>query len=104
VSQFDIPHRLVINHVYEPQFFKDTSGVAMKILHGWEFNGIFQIQSGFPTNIFAGSRFGINDISLTGNGANFVRPSVIGDISKLGRTKLAPFPVKEISLMPNRDP
>jgi len=83
VSQFDIPHRLVINHVYEPQFFKDTTGAAGKILHGWAFNGIFQIQSGFPANIFAGSRFGINDISLSGNGPNFVRPSVVGDISKL---------------------
>ncbi len=83
VSQFDIPHRLVINHVYEPQFFRDRTGAAGKILHGWQFNGIFQIQSGFPTNIFAGSRYGINDVSLTGNGANFVRPSVVGDLSKL---------------------
>src|SRR5437867_697072 len=83
VSQFDIPHRLVINHVYEPQLFKDRTGAAGKILHGWQFNGIFQIQSGFPTNIFAGSRFGVNDISLTGNGANFIRPSVVGDLSKL---------------------
>src|SRR5262249_10298732 len=73
---------LLINHVYEPQFFRDTRVVARKILHGWEFNGIFQIQSGFTTNIFVGSRFGINDISLTGNGPNFIRPSV-GDIRKL---------------------
>ena len=63
--------------------FKDRTGAAGKILHGWQFNGIFQIQSGFPTNIFAGSRYGINDVSLTGNGANFVRPSVVGDLSKL---------------------
>jgi Carboxypeptidase regulatory-like domain len=83
VSQFDIPHRLVINHVYEPQFFRDVKGPAGKILHGWEFNGIFQTQSGFPTNIFSGSRFGINDISMTGNGANLIRPTVVGDISKL---------------------
>ena len=83
VSQFDIPHRLVINHVYEPQFFRDVKGPAGKILHGWEFNGIFQTQSGFPTNIFSGSRYGINDISMTGNSANVIRPVVVGDISKL---------------------
>jgi hypothetical protein len=69
--------------VYEPQFFRNVTGPAGKILHGWGFNGIFQTQSGFPTNIFSGSRFGINDISLTGNGANFIRPIVVGDISKL---------------------
>jgi hypothetical protein len=83
VSQFDIPHRLVINHVYAPQIFRDLKGPAGKILHGWEFGGIFQTQSGFPTNIFSGSRFGINDISLSGNSANVIRPAVVGDISKL---------------------
>ena len=86
VSQFDIPHRLVINHNYEPQFFKNMGGVAGKILHGWEFNGIYQIQSGYPTNIFAGPRFGINDTALTGNSItpnNVVRPNVVGDLSKL---------------------
>jgi Carboxypeptidase regulatory-like domain len=83
VSQYDIPHRLVINHVYEPQFFRNVTGPAGKILRGWGFNGIFQTQSGFPTNIFSGSRFGINDISMTGNGVNFIRPTVVGDISKL---------------------
>ena len=83
VSQFDVPHRLVINHNYEPQFFKNKGGVAGKILHGWEFNGIFEIQSGFPSNIFAGTRYAINDTSLTGNPINVIRASVSGDLSKL---------------------
>src|SRR5262249_52291328 len=83
VSQFDIPHRLVINHVYEPQFFKNVKGPLGKVLDGWEFSGIFQTQAGFPTNIFAGTRFGINDVSLSGNASNLVRASVAGDISKL---------------------
>jgi hypothetical protein len=83
VSQFDVPHRLVINHVYEPQFFNGLTGAAGKLLRGWGFSGIFQVQSGFPTNIFSGSRYGINDISLSGNAANLIRPTVVGDISKL---------------------
>jgi len=83
VSQFDVPHRLVINHVYEPQFFRNTTGVARKLLHGWGFNGIFQTQSGYPANIIAGTRFGINDISLSGNTANAIRASVVGDLDRV---------------------
>jgi hypothetical protein len=83
VSQFDIPHRLVINHNYEPQLFKNMGGVGGKILHGWEFNGIFEVRSGFPTNIFAGSRYGINDTALVGNNVNVIRPNVVGDLSTL---------------------
>ena len=85
MSQFDIPHRLVINHGFEPQFFKNTGGPAGKILHGWEFNGIWEIQSGFPTNIFIGPRYGISDTALTGNptNPNVIRPNVVGDLSKL---------------------
>jgi hypothetical protein len=85
VSQFDIPHRLVINHIYEPQLFKSVAGIAGKILHGWEFNGIFQIQSGYPTNVFIGNRYGIADTGLTGNGTgtNVVRPIIVGDLNKL---------------------
>src|SRR5262249_50851574 len=40
VSQFDIPHRLVIDHLWEPEFFQDAHGFARKLLHGWGFNGI----------------------------------------------------------------
>jgi hypothetical protein len=80
ISQFDIPHRLVINHIYQPQLFKNMGGIGGRLLHGWEFNGIQEIQS----NIFVGSRLGIADTSLTGNGTgtNVVRPDVVGDLSK----------------------
>jgi hypothetical protein len=83
VSQFDIPHRLVVNHVWEVPFTSGLTGVARTLLHGWQLSGIFQTQSGFPTNIFAGTRYAINDISLTGNTANVVRPNVVGDVSQL---------------------
>jgi len=83
VSQFDIPHRLVINHVWEVPFTSGLTGIANKLLHGWQLNGIFQTQSGFPTNIIAGTRYGINEVSLSGNTANVVRANVIGDLSNL---------------------
>src|SRR5262249_8632960 len=66
VSQFDIPHRLVVNHVWQPQWAAGLTGVAGKLLHGWGFSGIFQTQSGFPTNIFTSTRFGIRATSVPG--------------------------------------
>jgi hypothetical protein len=85
VSQFDVPHRLVVNHMLEPQLFRGLDGVLGKVLHGWALHGIFQMQSGFPTNIFAGTRMGITDAALSGNtaAANVVRAGVVGDLSTL---------------------
>ena len=85
VSQFDIPHRLVVNDMLEPQIFPGLGGVAGKLLHGWALNGIFQMQSGFPTNIFAGTRLGITDAALSGNSgaSNVVRANVVGDLSQI---------------------
>ncbi len=84
-SQFDIPHRLVVNHIFEPQVFRNLQGIAGKILHGWALNGIFQSQSGFPVTILAGPRLGISDAALSGNsaGVNMVLADVAGDVSKL---------------------
>jgi hypothetical protein len=85
LSQFDIPHRLVVNHILEPQLFRDVPGVAGKLLHGWALNGIFQTQSGFPVTILAGPRLGITDAALSGNSAaaNIVRANVAGDLNSL---------------------
>lgn len=65
-SQFDIRHRFVINHTFEPPWTTRFTGVAGKILDGWGFSGIFAIQSGFPVTIFAGTRRGISDALLAG--------------------------------------
>lgn len=97
VSQFDIPHRLVINHVWQPQWAAGLTGVTGKLLHGWGFSGIFQVQSGFPTTIFTGPRYGINEPSVTGNSTNVIRPTVVGDLSKL---KFAPLGSPEAALIP----
>ena len=80
-SQFDIRQRFVMNHVWAIPFAKSMTGVAGKVLDGWQFSGIFQIQSGFPVNIFGGNRRTITDQLLIGNGANLVRANINGDIS-----------------------
>jgi len=69
VSQFDIPQRLVISHLYEPQFTAGISNAVLRtVLHGWQFNGYFQIQSGQPATIFSGTRGGVADAGLFGVG------------------------------------
>lgn len=80
-SQFDVRHRFVMNHRYEVPFAKGMTGVAGKVLDGWSFSGIFQIQSGFPTNIFGGTRRTITDQLLIGNGANVVRANINGPLN-----------------------
>ncbi len=99
LSQFDVPHRLVVNHILEPQIFRGLTGAAGKLLHGWALNGIFQTQAGAPTNIFAGTRLGITDAALSGNTttANVVRANVAGDLSKL---VFAPAGSAEAALIP----
>jgi len=72
-------HRFVVNHIWEPQWASGTAGLTRRLLHGWGFHGIFSIQSGFPTNIFAGTRRGFNDGLLLG-GSN-VRADFSGSLA-----------------------
>lgn len=84
VSQFDIPHRLVVTHLWEPQWFSTGGGLARAILGGWQFNGLFQVQSGAPVNFQSGARLGMNDPSLLGlqtTGAGVTRPNLVGPLN-----------------------
>jgi len=98
-SQFDVTHRLVIHHLWDLPLYPNASGLMGKLLHGWAFNGIFEAQSGQPVNIFARSRFGILDISLSGNtlAPNPVRANVSGDLSTVA---FAPAGSPEAALIP----
>lgn len=78
VSAFDVPHRFTFTHIFRPNLFPGmTSRLARLLFHGWEFNGIFQAQSGFPVNVFSGSRAGLADPTLLGGGGA-LRPNVSG--------------------------
>jgi hypothetical protein len=81
VSQFDVTHRFVLTHNFQPNWFRGVANPFLRqALHGWEFNGIFQAQTGFPVNIFSGTHAGLADPTLLGgNGA--VRPNVTGPIN-----------------------
>ncbi len=81
VSEFDVPHRLVITHVYEPAWFRRSSNLFLRRLAGgWGFAGISTIQSGFPATLEAGSRRGISPLTLTGITGGPVRPNVAGPL------------------------
>jgi hypothetical protein len=50
-SDFDVRRILIVNFLYELPLFKGQSNLASKTLGGWQISGIFQAQSGTPTNI-----------------------------------------------------
>jgi hypothetical protein len=53
LSSFDVPHRFVVNGIYEFPFgqgkpFWNSSGWLNKFVGGWRTSATFQIQSGYP--------------------------------------------------------
>lgn len=60
VSGFDRRHVFVASYVYELPFFASTTGVARRILHGWQLSGITRMESGLPLTVSVpGDRAGI---------------------------------------------
>ena len=56
LSALDIPHRFVASFNYDLNFFKKLENpVWNKFLNGWQFNGVFQAQSGQPITIISGT-------------------------------------------------
>lgn len=70
VSTFDVPHRFILTHVYQLPFFSGQKSLAGKILGGWSWSSINQIQAGIPATVLAGARLGILDINMDGNGVS----------------------------------
>jgi len=56
-SNFDTPHVLVVNSIYELPFFRDAGGIQNALLGGWTLSGIYQYQSGNPFHIGTGEDF-----------------------------------------------
>src|SRR5690606_12128955 len=77
-SQFDLRHRFVITHSWEPRWFQGSSNWAVKNLIGnWVFSGITSFRTGFPVNLQSGARRGIAVPTVIGGGAD-VRPNTSG--------------------------
>ncbi|HYO83935.1 MAG TPA: TonB-dependent receptor, partial [Bryobacteraceae bacterium] len=66
VSDFDVPHRLVVSGVWELPALKDTPWLVRGLLGGWQQNFIFTAQSGSPFTVLSGV-----DNALMGIGGNF---------------------------------
>jgi len=74
-SNWDVPHRFVMNFNYELPFFSGARNLLLRgVLGGWQTNGIITVQSGQPFNIIMGG-----DNSNTGNANQ--RPNLIGAVS-----------------------
>jgi hypothetical protein len=74
LSQFDVPHRFVLLHGFEPRA-RARNPFARALFQGWMLSGIFQAQTGFPVNLLGGARAGLADPTLLGaNGS--VRPNL----------------------------
>jgi len=54
ISDLDVPHRLSVSAIYELPFgngkpiMSDASGVAEAIIGGWQIQGVYTYQAGFP--------------------------------------------------------
>ena len=86
LSSFDVAQRLVASFVWNLPFGKgeriagDASGLTQALIGGWQLNGIYLIQGGFPISIFAADQGGV----LDSFGTN--RADIVGDIHSGGGT------------------
>ena len=90
VSNYDIPHRIVVTGVWQIPFFRGRKGPTGKLLDGWSFESVNLWQSAVPATLLAGPRTvccdvngkvlgTITDVNLDGNfiptGSDNTRPN-----------------------------
>jgi hypothetical protein len=86
LSSFDVAHRVVASFVWNLPFGKgekfggDASGLKQVLIGGWQVNGIYLLQGGFPISIFAADVGGVLDTFGTN------RADIVGDIHSGGGT------------------
>jgi hypothetical protein len=80
LSSFDVAHRVVASFVWNLPFGKgerfggNASGFKQAVIGGWQVNGIYLLQGGFPISIFAADLGGVLDTFGTN------RADIVGDI------------------------
>jgi hypothetical protein len=80
LSNFDIRHKLVVNHTYEFPFgeqrrFLNRGGAAARIVGNWQISGVTTVQSGSPLT----AQVGGNQSNNNGSGAfASARPDATG--------------------------
>jgi hypothetical protein len=55
LSDFDVRHNWVLSFTYELPFANGLTGVAARLLDGWNLSGIWTARSGQPLTVFVGS-------------------------------------------------
>jgi hypothetical protein len=91
LASFDTPQRFVLNYILDLPFgrgrhyLSNASGIADKLVAGWQFSGITTFASGFPLAISSSAP---NDLA-TLFGAGTIRPNVIADCDKSTAGSLA---------------
>ncbi len=86
LSDFDVDHRVVASFVWNLPFGKgekvagDATGLTQAIIGGWQLNGIYTWQRGFPITIQAVDVGGVLDTFGTN------RANIVGDIHSGGGT------------------
>jgi hypothetical protein len=82
VSQFDLPQRLVLAHVWELPFGSHLSNPMLRrVAAGWSFAGIATFRAGFPVTLTSGSRLGFLASSLIGQASDIIRPNSSGPVN-----------------------
>jgi hypothetical protein len=85
-SDFDVDHRLVGSFVYNlpfgsgERFASSSTGIKNAVVGGWQVNGIYTWQRGFPITITAADLGGLNDTQGTN------RANLVGDPAQGGRS------------------
>jgi outer membrane receptor protein involved in Fe transport len=59
-ASYDRTHNLQAYWVWDLPFGKESTGLSRVLLHGWQINGVLQVQSGTPINIIQGNGFNLN--------------------------------------------
>jgi hypothetical protein len=76
-SNFDQRHMLNVSYVYDLPFFRQPGSLQHKLLGGWEYAGLFSVQTGTPFSVLWS---GISDNAGVGNGqGNGTYADLVGD-------------------------
>jgi hypothetical protein len=89
LSDFDVAHRLAVSFVWNLPFGKDrkfgggASGLTQAFIGGWQINGIYIFQGGFPFSVQAADVGCLNDMPFC---TTTNRADIVGDIHAGGGT------------------
>ena len=97
LSDFDVDHRMVASFVYNlpfgngEKFAGDATGLTNALIGGWQMNGIYTWQNGFPLTVAAVDLGGLNDAQNANRAESRRRSEQLRDSSITQWFNLAAF-------------